>query len=135
MPLIRWDDSYSVGIDEIDLQHKHLLDMTNELYDAMRQKKGKTVMSQILDRMIEYGNVHFATEERYFIKFFYSETEAHRNEHREFKKKVLELKARFEADEIGIAGELIDFLTTWLKTHIKGSDKKYSAFLKKKGII
>lgn len=134
MPLIRWDDSFSVGIAEIDAQHRRLIEMINELYDAMRQRKGKAVLSQILDAMTEYAAVHFATEERYFVKFFYPETENHRKEHRDFKKKVAELRARFEADEIGITGEVIDFLSTWLKAHIKGSDKKYGPFLIERGV-
>lgn len=134
MPLIRWDETLSVGVAEIDGQHKRLVDMINELYDAMRQRKGKAILSQILDEMTEYAAVHFATEERYFVRYFYPETESHRKEHREFKKKVGELRARLEADEIGIAGEVIDFLSTWLKAHIKDSDKKYGPFLNEKGI-
>jgi hemerythrin-like metal-binding protein len=134
MPLIRWDESLSVGIAEIDDQHKRLVNMINELYDAMLQKKGKAVLSQIIKEMAEYAAVHFATEERYFVRYFYPETDSHRKEHREFKKKVEELRARFEADEIGIAGEVIDFLSTWLKAHIKGSDKRYGPFLNEKGV-
>lgn len=134
MPVIRWDNTFSVGIAEIDEQHKRLVDMTNELYDAMRQKQGKKVLSQILDKMTEYAVMHFATEEKYFVRFFYPETDQHRKEHMEFKKKIKELRTRFDADEIGITGEVIDFLSTWLKTHIKGSDKKYGPFLNEKGI-
>ncbi|MGC8720293.1 MAG: hemerythrin domain-containing protein, partial [Thermodesulforhabdaceae bacterium] len=62
MPLIRWDESLSVGIAEIDDQHKRLVNMINELYDAMLQKKGKAVLSQIIKEMAEYAAVHFATE-------------------------------------------------------------------------
>ena len=35
MGLIKWDDSYSVHIVEIDKQHQKLVDMLNELNDAM----------------------------------------------------------------------------------------------------
>jgi len=134
MPLIRWDDSFSVGVAEIDAQHKRLVEMINELYDAMRQKRGKEILSEILNEMVKYAAVHFATEEKYFVQYFYPETDSHRKEHREFKKKVDELTKRFEANEIGITGEVIDFLSTWLKEHIKGSDKKYGPFLNEKGI-
>ncbi|MEJ5299442.1 MAG: bacteriohemerythrin [Thermodesulforhabdaceae bacterium] len=134
MPIVRWDDSFSVGIAEIDAQHKRLVEMINELYDAMRQRKGKDVLSEILDGMMSYAAVHFATEEKYFVQYFYPETESHRKEHRDFKKKADEFKKRFESNEIGVAGEVVDFLATWLKSHIKGSDKKYGPFLNEKGL-
>ena len=88
MAFIDWDDSFSVKVKEIDAQHKRLVDMLNELYDAMRQGKGKEVLGKIIGGLIEYTDVHFKTEEKYFDKFGYPETEAHKKEHSDFVQKV-----------------------------------------------
>ena len=43
MALINWNDSFSVNVAVIDQQHKKLVDMINDLNDAMKQGKGKDV--------------------------------------------------------------------------------------------
>ena len=44
MALLTWQDKYSVGIAQIDDQHKQLIIMINELNDAMLAGKGKDVL-------------------------------------------------------------------------------------------
>ena len=43
MALIQWNDSLKVGVAEIDKQHQKLVDMINDLHDAMRQGQGNAV--------------------------------------------------------------------------------------------
>lgn len=40
MPLIQWNESLSVGVVEIDRQHRKLVELINDLNNAMRQGKG-----------------------------------------------------------------------------------------------
>lgn len=42
MPIIQWNDSLPVGVDAMDLQHKKLVNLINQLFDAMKEGKGKT---------------------------------------------------------------------------------------------
>ncbi|NIR92601.1 MAG: hemerythrin, partial [Gammaproteobacteria bacterium] len=41
MSMINWDDTYSVDIQEIDEQHKCLIQIMNELYVAMASKSNR----------------------------------------------------------------------------------------------
>ena len=41
MALVQWSNSLSVNVVEIDKQHHKLVDMINELNDAMRREKGR----------------------------------------------------------------------------------------------
>ena len=65
MAFFNWEDRFSVGIAEIDMQHQKLVQMLNELYDAMKAGKGNDVLGKVLNGMIQYTASHFATEERY----------------------------------------------------------------------
>ena len=134
MALIQWSSNLSVGVAEIDQQHKQLIRMINELSDAMKCGKGKDVLGKILEDLVSYTATHFKTEEKYFTAYRYPETVSHRAEHVAFVQKVLEFKKGFEAGKLSVSIETMTFLSNWLRDHIKGSDQKYTAFFQEKGL-
>lgn len=127
MALIDWNDNLSVGIGVIDQQHKQLIAIINELNDAMKAGKSKDVLNSIIVKLIQYTQMHFATEEKYFAQFNYPETEPHKAQHAQFVQKVSDFKKKFDETQIGLSVEIMNFLCDWLKTHIQGTDKKYTA--------
>jgi hemerythrin-like metal-binding protein len=134
MDVIKWDDSYSVNVEEIDLQHKELVRMLNHLAVAIKKKKGSDVLARTLEGLITYAEQHFKTEEKYFTQFGYPEEESHREEHLTFSLKVLDYKEKLKTDELGLSMEILDFMWDWLKHHIKGTDSKYSQFFNDNGL-
>ncbi|GAB7021853.1 bacteriohemerythrin [Salidesulfovibrio brasiliensis] len=132
--LFEWDDSLSVGVREIDGQHKVLIDLINELNDAMRARRSKAIMMDVVKRLADYAVEHFATEERLFDRYGYPETEAHKEIHRKFVAKVSEFAEQLNSGKASVTMEVMRFLKDWLIGHIKGTDQKYSAFLNEKGV-
>ena len=41
MPLIDWTEKMSVGVEEIDNQHKELVDIINHLHDSLKTNSFK----------------------------------------------------------------------------------------------
>jgi hemerythrin len=134
MALINWNDSLSVNVKEIDLQHKKLIDMINELNDAMKTGRGKDAVGKIVGGLISYTAIHFKKEEQYFDQFGYPDTENHKKEHVAFVKKVTDFKDGFAKGNLSLSIEVMNFLSDWLKNHIKGTDKKYAGFFNEKGL-
>ncbi len=134
MPLIKWSPDYSVKVSESDRQHQKLIDIINELNDAMTKGKGRDVLGTILDALILYTQTHFAMEERYFDQFHYPDAPAHKAQHAAFVKKIKESREGFAKNQLNITINLMDFLSDWLVKHICGTDKKYSDFFNKNGI-
>ena len=126
MAFIKWTDQFSVGVVEIDNQHKVLVKLINKLFDAMADGQANIILNEILNEMARYTQVHFATEEKYFAAFNYEGSEAHIDEHQQFIDTVMKFKTRFEAGNIVLSLEVFKFLKSWLVNHIQGSDKKYS---------
>jgi len=128
---VAWDDSYSVGFEHIDNQHKELVKMVNTLYKAckMGALKEDIVYLHTVSKALEYARVHFADEEKYMGLVFYPELDEHKKQHEEF---VVEIKKSIKLFEFGKAApiELANFLKNWLLNHIAISDKKYAPFLK-----
>ena len=134
MALIEWTAGLTLGVQEIDNQHRRLVAMINDLNDAMRQGKGKDVMGKIIDGLIAYTATHFKLEEKYFDQFAYPEAYKHKSEHNKFVQKVSEFRAGFGKGKLGLSTEVMNFLSDWLKDHIQGSDRKYLPLFKSNGL-
>jgi len=129
---VTWDDSFSVGIEHIDNQHKELVKMVNDLYKAckMGALNKDIVYLRTVSKALEYARVHFSDEEKYMDMVFYPELDEHKTQHEKF---VVEIKKSIKLFEDGEAApiELANFLKNWLLDHIAVSDKKYAPYLAK----
>lgn len=134
MPLVKWDDTLSVHIDEIDDEHRKLIDLLNEIDQAMRQQRGREIVDQIIDSLIGYAKTHFLTEERYFERYGFPDAEEHKREHAFFIVKVYGFKREFDQGKLTLSIEILHFLTDWLCQHIKGADQRYGEFFRELGV-
>ena len=129
MPLLNWSDSLSVNHEEIDSQHKKLVNLVNALHDHMAAGDANDVIGKVLDRMIEYTAFHFATEERLMADSAYPNAGLHKIEHKKLVEKAVDLQKRFKSGQGQITLEVMNFLRDWLKHHIAESDKALGAHL------
>ncbi len=129
MKLFEWDEKFSVGMKDIDDQHKKLIDMINELSDAMSSGKSKAVMGDILKGLVQYGVVHFDTEEKYFKRYNYENSDEHIKQHEGFKQEATKLLEEYEAGSYKVSLETLIFLKDWVINHIKKQDLQYKGKL------
>lgn len=129
----KWSDEYSVGIAEIDKEHKELVNILNRLFVAVSRREGHKVIAGILDALLAYTQTHFALEERLLQQAQYAGLAEHKEEHRLLIAQLDSLCKKFMVDEKPIYFEMLSFLRTWLREHIRGSDTKYSAALSRAG--
>jgi hemerythrin len=135
MPLMTWNERLSVGVASLDEDHKKLVAMLNQLFDAINSGHGKEALAKILDDLIAYAKTHFAHEETFFTRTSYPQFAEHKLEHDEFTRQVLEVQQKGKNGATGtLSLELMNFLKNWLVDHIQGSDKKYGPHLNRKGI-
>lgn len=134
MALISWSDEFSIHIKEIDDQHRQLLELLNVLFEAMKQGKGRDILGDILNKLVDYTAYHFSTEERLFKQYGYPDAEQHKNEHDAFIVQVLTFQESYNKGHSLVTKEVLLFLTDWLKGHILQVDKKFGPFLIGKGI-
>jgi len=133
MALIQWAPILSVGVTQFDNEHKKLVDMVNNLYDAMKLGKASGAIGTILDELIKYTANHFGAEERLLQQHGYPGLAKHKAEHAALVKQVQEIQKGFKEGK-ALPQNLLQFLRDWLMKHIVGEDKLYSAFLNSKGV-
>jgi len=133
-PLIKWAYGMSVNVKEFDAHHKKLVEMLNNLYAAMNAQHGNDVIGKILNELIDYTQYHFAAEEKLFDTYDYPGKQKQKQAHDNFAQKLLEFQEKFNTGNAVVDVLLMNFLKSWLTTHIMGDDKEYSLFFNRKGI-
>ena len=123
--IIAWTPELSVGVAEIDEQHKKFIGIVEDFYSALDEDKVQSELEDILKKLIEYADFHFATEENYFDKFDYEFKEEHKQKHSELRKKALDFQEKFKKEGAGITLKFLAFLTEWLVDHLETEDHKY----------
>ncbi len=141
MDFLSWSENMSVNIEEIDNQHKKLIGIINNLYEAMKVAKGYEVLDDVLDKLLDYAHYHFETEEKYFEEFEYSDSQLHMNEHKNFFDQIVKFKKALTGDtlmndegDIILSVELWVTLKQWFANHVLVFDKKYMPLFKEKGL-
>jgi hemerythrin len=111
-----------------------LVGIINSLREALLAGKGQDVQKITIEDMVDYATNHFVTEEGYMQAFGYSEYARHKLEHESFTAKALELKERVNKAGFVLTLEILEFLKSWLKGHIMGTDKRYQECFNEHGL-
>ncbi len=131
--IVEWSDDLSVDVRTIDEHHMTLLNLINELYGAMRQRKAGEIIGEVAERLLEYTIYHFGYEEKIFDKHGYPEKEPHKKMHKTFIEKIAEFKDDVDAGKVTSSNDIIHFLKDWLIKHIMVVDAKYTDFMHENG--
>jgi hemerythrin len=129
MPLLKWNDGLSVGISDMDWQHKKLVDLINEFHAAMAVGKGDDLKEAVLADLLSYTRFHFAAEEKLMQQHGYPQLPEHQRQHDALTRRVRESTARLRAGHTVTSVGLAGFLRDWLQTHITQQDKQYGQFI------
>ncbi|WP_320175198.1 bacteriohemerythrin [Maridesulfovibrio sp.] len=130
MSMLKWSDSLSVGVIEIDEQHKGLVSMVNHVYDLLISgESDQPHVIEVIEGMRRYSVDHFGTEEKYMDEFEYPEAPAHKLKHQEFINKVKEVESGCVDGTCVLTMDILNYLSDWLVTHISDTDKKLGEFL------
>jgi hemerythrin len=133
---IKWDNQMSVGVQEIDRQHKQLIALINKLYDSLKTTQDRDeILQKVLNRLIQYTIIHFAVEESLMNIFEYPDHLEHKKIHRALEKQVIELQNKIQKGQTKITIEVIIFLRDWVRNHILIEDKKYGPYLTRERLV
>lgn len=135
---IKWKDSYSCKIEEIDNQHKKLFEIGNRIFTLASLKDDYDhfdEIQQILDELKQYTLYHFQYEEDLMKRYGYEKLEEHRLEHQFFVRKIQRIELKdIDTRQSEAIIEIVEFVADWVCGHIMKSDMEYTGFFHEKGI-
>jgi len=123
MALLQWVPSLNTGIQEIDIQHRRIVDYINRL-NEQRGSGNRAAQAEVIDELVDYTMSHFAFEEELMSNAGYMFLGPHKRVHEIFTRKVAEMQKRFEAGE-DVLSDLHGMLSRWLFNHIRNEDHNY----------
>jgi hemerythrin len=134
MSLLEWTENMSVGVPELDADHKGLIKVINQLEANAKDPDRRDVVRQCLYALLRYAEVHFKREERVMVACDFPGLEHHKSEHREFAERIRHLARRFddEPDETvaTVSEQLLEFLKDWFHHHVLIEDMAYRPYAK-----
>ena len=128
--MIRWNESLSVGIFEVDADHQRFMLLANDLNWAISAQQEKTELERRLRLIIADAKTHFEHEERLFAEHGYPDAKHHAELHAGVTSRFLRVLDDFNRSEDRyhwIENGLL--VTKVLVDHLLEEDMKYREYL------
>jgi hemerythrin len=128
MEAITWGDSYSVGVEEIDRQHRDFFKLFHRLQILCGREGYKELAARHVLEVAKYAEYHFVSEENLMMIVKYPGLEEQQAEHRKLLADLQEMLNDFEAAKIKIE-PLVSFFQTWFLNHTTLMDRMLGNYM------
>ena len=129
MKRIVWDESFSVGVEVLDKQHKQIVGIINRLIDEPKEGFNLDEVAKILDELTKFAHYHFKIEEQLLAEHGYPDLRTQQDEHKEFRVELANLCMDSMKNHTIIPINVLLYLKEWWTDHILVKDMKYRPFL------
>ncbi len=142
-PYIVWTEELKTDFPTIDIQHKKIIDIANNLHSSLGSDNLQELIKTHLSQLKIYSAVHFRFEEKILQNHNYFLLNEHECLHDAFVGELIKLEERFSELENkfpriltykeieSFSWEILNFVSKWWLHHILVEDKKYLDFLQK----
>jgi hemerythrin len=118
----------------MDDQHAILMDTINELRLVLVHGRGRDLVAELLNRLIEFTRMHFWTEEQLMEQNDFPGLSEHRIEHEHLLTQIREsIYHAQHSDHVHMRSLLLSLRDVYLQ-HIEGLDQLYGPWLNDRGI-
>lgn len=124
---MQWKEEYSVGIVEIDEQHKSLLEYFTVIENAIESRESWSDVFFKLEQLRAHAHFHFAVEESLMRLHGYPRLSEHADLHKHFISKLDQLQMTTLSRQVTI--DTILYLRAWYADHMKAADMDYAQFI------
>ncbi|MCF8177232.1 MAG: bacteriohemerythrin [Sulfuritalea sp.] len=117
-----WREQLSVGNDLIDSDHKHLIDIINQVEECMKTRS-RDGLGSAFDRLSRYSKTHFAAEEKIAKSVGYKNASSLHDSHEALLARLDQLHQEIEDDWTDPSMEhFTELLRSWLIDHVIKED-------------
>lgn len=130
MALLEWRKDFETGIDDVDHEHRELVDLINRLHDELGGDAPAATVSAFLGEVFARISAHFALEESIMRKHSYDQYEDHKSDHEKLLDDIRDIMDDFEAGKYVAYDEaLANAVRDWFVNHFKTRDARLHGML------
>ena len=138
--IVIWDNKYSIGVELIDAQHKQLVVLTNELFQAcmLGESAVQTVFKDAMSRMVDYVRIHFSEEQELLQRVKFPDYSDHKSQHDRLIQQILSAVKEHKEGKKFVPNQFVRTLRDWILSHIAVYDKAFGVYVQeqiKKGVL
>lgn len=131
MTFITWKAEYSLGIPSADAEHKELIELLNEIYDALlRPGTHESAVYEFLGELYAKISAHFALEEKLMQEHHYDGYSEHKADHERLLDEIRDLMDEFEDSRELDTEAFGRRLDAWFSNHFRTMDARLHQRLK-----
>jgi hemerythrin len=131
---IVWSDAYAVGVAQMDLHHRRLMEIANIVAQNLYPDADRHALASAFDALIGYSRTHFAAEEKLMALYAYPGAAAHCRTHANLLGELTPYSAQAQAGGALDKAAFVKFFESWLVRHICDEDRDYGGFLNARGV-
>ena len=124
MTLIEWKEQYSLGVPEVDKEHRELIELINALHASMAGSDTNVTILDFLGELYARVAAHFALEEKVMRDNDYDEYADHKIDHELLLDDIRDLMDDYEDDshvDVEAFGKRLD---AWFSQHFRTRDAR-----------
>ena len=133
--LLTWSHECIVGVEAMDDQHGVLMDTLNDLREMLVRGADRREVSLQLERLIEFTQMHFESEERLLRRHGFPATDEHASDHHLLLGKLCTALEQVNHEENIHLSSLLEFLPSWYLDHVEKQDQPYGSWLNDHGVF
>lgn len=126
---MKWNNSFALGIEEIDAQHKKIFERLLAIENAVTKRDPWHILRFQLDELAAYMKFHLAVEEAMLEIIRYPGRSEHRESHARILEQVAELESALKEDSK--AEDLVRFFEGWFLKHVLAADRRYAEYVER----
>jgi hemerythrin-like metal-binding protein len=121
MSLVEWKEEFSVGVPDVDHEHRELIALINKVHDHLGRAGSDMTVSEFLGEIHARIAAHFALEERIMQSHRYDGYPDHKADHERLLDDLREIMDAYKEergyDEDRLARQLENWFTLHFRTH------------------
>lgn len=121
LSLIEWRDEFSIGLPDVDHEHREMISMINALHESLGPAADTGRIVAALGEIHARIALHFALEEREMHKLGYISYSDHKEDHERLLDDILDIMDSVETevgyDQVKFGRRLAKWFTEHFRTH------------------
>lgn len=129
MTLVEWRDEFKIGIDEVDFEHREMIELINESYNEAKKQASSMAIMDFLGEIFEKISAHFALEEKIMRDLDYDQYEDHKEDHERLLDSIRDIMDEYMDASTMDDKKFGNHLKEWFVTHFSTKDARMHNFL------